>query len=65
MGVIKDRHNTYYALKTVPAKPKGLRAAVALELKNGKTSQANPPTRLNILIDRDQQHHLTFDQQPY
>lgn len=41
MGVIKDRHNTYYALKTVPAKPKGLRAAVALELKNGKTSQAN------------------------
>ncbi|MGY4463937.1 hypothetical protein ACVWYI_007897 [Bradyrhizobium sp. LB13.1] len=26
MGVIKDRHNTYYALKTVPAKPKGLRA---------------------------------------
>lgn len=41
MGVIKDRHNTYYALKTVPAKPKGLRAAVALELKNGKSSQAN------------------------
>ncbi|MET4312840.1 site-specific integrase [Bradyrhizobium sp. RT4b] len=41
MGVIKDRHNTYYALKTVPAKPKGLRAAVALELSNGKASQAN------------------------
>ncbi|MGY3546501.1 hypothetical protein ACVWZ4_001893 [Bradyrhizobium sp. USDA 4472] len=41
MGVIEDRHNTYYALKTVPAKPMGLRAAVALELKNGKTAQAN------------------------
>lgn len=41
MGVIKDRHNTYYASKTVPAKPKGLRVAVALELKNGKASQAN------------------------
>src|SRR4051812_21612830 len=41
MGVIKDRHNTYYALKTVPAKPKGLRAAVAVELNNGKGSQAN------------------------
>jgi len=23
MGVIRDRHNTYYALKTGPAKPKG------------------------------------------
>lgn len=41
MGVIKDRHNTYYALKTVPAKPKGLRASVAVELNNGKVSQAN------------------------
>jgi hypothetical protein len=41
MGVTKDRHNTYYALKTVPSKPKGLRAAVALELKNGKGTQAN------------------------
>ncbi|MET4070624.1 site-specific recombinase XerD [Bradyrhizobium sp. S3.2.6] len=41
MGVIKDRHNTYYALKTVPAKPKGLRTAVAIELNNGKAAQAN------------------------
>jgi len=41
MGVIKDRHGTYYARKTVPAKPPGLRAAVARELDNGKAVQAH------------------------
>jgi hypothetical protein len=41
MGVIKDRHGTYYARKTVPAKPAGLRAAVALELDNGKPAQSH------------------------
>jgi hypothetical protein len=39
MGVIKDRHGTYYARKTVPEKPKGLQAAVARELNNGKAVQ--------------------------
>ncbi|QIG96819.1 MULTISPECIES: DUF6538 domain-containing protein [unclassified Bradyrhizobium] len=37
MGVIKDRHGTYCA--TVPEKPKGLQAAVARELNNGKAAQ--------------------------
>lgn len=41
MGVIKDRHGTYYARKTVPAKPERLRAAVALELNNGKAVQSH------------------------
>lgn len=39
MGVIKDRHGTYCARKTVPEKPKGLQAAVARELNNGKAAQ--------------------------
>ena len=39
MGVIKDRHGTYYARKTVPEKPNGLQAAVALELDTGRTLQ--------------------------
>lgn len=39
MGVIKDRHGTYCARKTVPEKPKGLQAAVARELNNGKPVQ--------------------------
>jgi hypothetical protein len=41
MGVIKDRHGTYYARKTVPAKPEALRAAVALVLNNGKAVQSH------------------------
>ncbi|MCK1477399.1 site-specific integrase [Bradyrhizobium sp. 197] len=41
MGVIKDRHGTHYASKAVPEKPKGLQAAVARELNNGKTVQKN------------------------
>jgi hypothetical protein len=41
MGVIKDRHGTYYARKTVPVKPAGLRVAVARELDNGKAVQAH------------------------
>lgn len=41
MGVIKDRHGTYYARKTVPAKPERLRAAVALVLNNGKAVQSH------------------------
>jgi hypothetical protein len=40
MGVVKDRHGTYYARKTVPEKPAGLRAAVALEYGYGKPAQA-------------------------
>ncbi|WP_354202483.1 site-specific integrase [Bradyrhizobium sp. JR4.1] len=36
MGVIKDRHGTYCARKTVP---EGLQAAVARELNNGKPVQ--------------------------
>ncbi|MBR0869787.1 hypothetical protein JQ633_05415 [Bradyrhizobium tropiciagri] len=39
MGVIKDRHGTYCVRKTVPEKPKGLQAAVARELDNGKSAQ--------------------------
>ena len=39
MGVIKDRHGTYCARKTVPEKPEGLQAAVARELNNGKPVQ--------------------------
>ncbi|WP_426613172.1 DUF6538 domain-containing protein [Bradyrhizobium sp. McL0616] len=39
MGVIKDRHGTYCARKTVPEKPNGLQAAVARELNNGKAAQ--------------------------
>ncbi|WP_441280274.1 tyrosine-type recombinase/integrase [Bradyrhizobium sp. 63_E2_N1_3] len=39
MGVIKDRHGTYCARKTVPEKPEGLQAAVARELNNGKAAQ--------------------------
>jgi hypothetical protein len=39
MGVIKDRHGTYYARKTVPQKPRGLQAAVARVLDNGKVVQ--------------------------
>ncbi|WP_409363823.1 DUF6538 domain-containing protein [Bradyrhizobium liaoningense] len=39
MGVIKDRHGTYCARKTVPEKPEGLQGAVALELGNGKVVQ--------------------------
>jgi integrase len=39
MGVIKDRHGTYCARKTVPEKPEGLQAAVARELNNGKVAQ--------------------------
>ena len=34
MGVIKDRHGTYYARKTIPSKPEGLQAAVARVLDN-------------------------------
>ncbi|MGO4511569.1 tyrosine-type recombinase/integrase [Bradyrhizobium sp. 2TAF36] len=41
MGVIKDRHGTFYARKTVPATPTGLRATVALELDNGKAVQSH------------------------
>ncbi|MGY3693616.1 integrase [Bradyrhizobium sp. USDA 3240] len=39
MGVIKDRHGTYCARKTVPEKPKGLQAAVARVLANGRAVQ--------------------------
>lgn len=39
MGVIRDRHGTWCARKTVPEKPKGLQAAVARELNNGKSVQ--------------------------
>lgn len=39
MGVIKDRHGTWCARKTVPEKPNGLQAAVARELNNGKATQ--------------------------
>ncbi|WLA74779.1 site-specific integrase [Bradyrhizobium diazoefficiens] len=39
MGVVKDRHGTWCARKTVPEKPKGLQAAVARELNNGKPVQ--------------------------
>ena len=39
MGVIKDRHGTWCARKTVPEKPEGLQAAVARELNNGKAVQ--------------------------
>jgi integrase len=39
MGVIKDRHGTYCARKAVPENPKGLQAAVARELNNGKPVQ--------------------------
>ncbi|WP_271583115.1 site-specific integrase [Bradyrhizobium sp. CCBAU 45389] len=39
MGVIKDRHGTYCARKTVPEKPEGLQAAVARALNNGKAAQ--------------------------
>jgi hypothetical protein len=39
MGVIKDRHGTYCARKTVPEKPPGLQAAVARLLDNGKGLQ--------------------------
>lgn len=39
MGVIKDRHGTYCARKTVPAKPSGLQAAVARVLGNTKAAQ--------------------------
>ena len=39
MGVIKDRHGTYCARKTVPKKPAGLQAAVARVLGNGKDVQ--------------------------
>lgn len=39
MGVIKDRHGTYCARKTVPEKPAGLQAAVARVLDNGKGVQ--------------------------
>jgi len=39
MGVIKDRHMTYCARKTVPEKPPGLQAAVARVLDNGKGVQ--------------------------
>jgi hypothetical protein len=39
MGVIKDRHGTYYARKTIPNKPSGLQAAVARVLDNGKGVQ--------------------------
>jgi hypothetical protein len=39
MGVIKDRHGTYYARKTIPNKPEGLQAAVARVLDNGKGVQ--------------------------
>jgi hypothetical protein len=36
MGVIKARHGTYCARNAVPDKPKGLQAAVARVLENGK-----------------------------
>lgn len=39
MGVIKDRHGTWCARKTVPERPNGLQAAVARELNNGKATQ--------------------------
>ena len=39
MGVIKDRHGTYYARKTIPNKPEGLQSAVAQLLDNGKGLQ--------------------------
>jgi hypothetical protein len=39
MGVIKDRHGTYYARKAIPNKPEGLQAAVARVLDNGKGLQ--------------------------
>ena len=53
MGVIKDRHGTYYARKTVPAKPAGLRAAVALELDNGKPAQSHLKRSLGTKDVRD------------
>ncbi|MGY4380436.1 hypothetical protein ACVWZ3_008075 [Bradyrhizobium sp. i1.3.6] len=53
MGVIKDRHGTYYARKTVPATPTGLRAAVALELDNGKAVQSHLKKSLGTKDVRD------------
>ncbi|OKO88692.1 hypothetical protein AC629_08785 [Bradyrhizobium sp. NAS80.1] len=53
MGVIKDRHGTYYARKTVPEKPKGLQAAVARELNNGKAVQKHPKRSLGTKDVRD------------
>src|SRR6476661_8512187 len=53
MGVIKDRHGTYYARKTVPAKPTGLRAAVALELGTGKPAQSHLKRSLGTKDVRD------------
>jgi integrase len=53
MGVIKDRHGTYYARKTVPEKPKGLQAAVARELNNGKAVQKHLKRSLGTKDLRD------------
>ena len=53
MGVIKDRHGTYYARKTVPAKPTGLRAAVALELGTDKPAQSHLKRSLGTKDVRD------------
>ena len=39
MGVIKDRHGTYYARKAIPNKPEGLQAAVARVLENDERVQ--------------------------
>jgi site-specific recombinase XerD len=53
MGIIKDRHGTYYARKTVPEKPPGLRAAVARELDNGKAVQSHLKRSLGTKDVRD------------
>jgi integrase len=53
MGVIKDRHGTYYARKTVPAKPTGLRKAVALELGTPKPAQSHLKRSLGTKDVRD------------
>ncbi|MGY3119778.1 integrase [Bradyrhizobium sp. S3.14.4] len=53
MGVIKDRHGTYYARKTVPAKPTELRKAVALELGTAKPAQSHLKRSLGTKDVRD------------
>ena len=53
MGVIKDRHGTYCARKTVPEKPAGLQAAVARELNNGKAAQKHLKKSLGTKDSRE------------
>ena len=53
MGVIKDRHGTYCARKAVPEQPKGLQAAVARELNNGKAAQKHLKRSLGTKVLRE------------